>query len=102
VYHGPKGLQQMADRVHGLTAVLAAGAKKLGHSVPAAPFFDTVSIKVGDADKVVKTALAHKVRAGWWLGLAALGLAAGGRRCSWWLAGWPGWLDAYLTAGAGA
>lgn len=26
VYHGPKGLTNIADRVHGLTAVLAKGA----------------------------------------------------------------------------
>ncbi|KAL4527675.1 hypothetical protein Ndes2526B_g08646 [Nannochloris sp. 'desiccata'] len=57
VYHGPKGLVEIADRVHGMAAVLAAGAKKLGLSVPSAPFFDTVSITVADAGKVVKDAL---------------------------------------------
>ena len=57
VYHGPKGLTEIADRVHGLAATLAAGAKKLGLGVPAAPFFDTVAITVPDADKVVAAAL---------------------------------------------
>jgi glycine dehydrogenase len=46
VYHGPKGLTEIADRVHGLTAVLAAGAKKLGLAPIAENFFDTVTIKV--------------------------------------------------------
>lgn len=145
VYHGPKGLSEIADRVHGLAATLAAGAKKLGlqvrrgrcprqggggargvarhgalralprrpaalrccrgprragrrmpdrrsqhaaapcsaqptpgvrpHILPRPPpcrpapqvsssaFFDTVAIKVADADKVVATGLKHKVRA---------------------------------------
>ncbi|KIY91697.1 glycine dehydrogenase [Monoraphidium neglectum] len=61
VYHGPKGLTEIADRVHGLASTLAAGAKKLGLQVGAAPFFDTVAITVPSADKVVATALQHKV-----------------------------------------
>lgn len=61
VYHGPKGLVEIADRVHGLAATLAAGAAKLGLKVNPAPFFDTVAIKVADADKVLATALQHKV-----------------------------------------
>ena len=35
----------------------AAGAKKLGHKVGDLPFFDTVRIDVGDADKVVQAAV---------------------------------------------
>ena len=58
VYHGPQGLTAIADRVHGLTAIVAAGAARLGHSVPSSPFFDTLSVGVGDASKVVKDALA--------------------------------------------
>eukprot|EP00882_Tetradesmus_deserticola_P027446 GHRQ01030381.1.p3 GENE.GHRQ01030381.1~~GHRQ01030381.1.p3 ORF type:complete len:113 (-),score=56.13 GHRQ01030381.1:152-490(-) len=46
VYHGPKGLTEIADRVHGLAAVLAAGAAKLGLEPTAESFFDTVTIKV--------------------------------------------------------
>mmetsp|Transcript_32983 Transcript_32983/g.72931 ORF Transcript_32983/g.72931 Transcript_32983/m.72931 type:complete len:1042 (+) Transcript_32983:156-3281(+) len=59
VYHGPEGLKTIAQRVNGLSAVLAAGAKKLGHSVPSKPFFDTVSITVGDANKFMELALAE-------------------------------------------
>ncbi|KAL4447273.1 hypothetical protein ABPG77_007306 [Micractinium sp. CCAP 211/92] len=59
VYHGPEGLKAIADRVNGLAAVLAEGAKRLGHTVGEAPFFDTVRIDVGDARAVVAAAAAR-------------------------------------------
>ncbi|EFJ42017.1 hypothetical protein VOLCADRAFT_107448 [Volvox carteri f. nagariensis] len=46
VYHGPEGLKTIARRVNGLASVLAAGASKLGHGVPSAPFFDTVTMNI--------------------------------------------------------
>ena len=53
VYHGPKGLLEIASRCNGLAHVVAAGAEKLGHSVSRdAPFFDTVCIDVKDSKKV--------------------------------------------------
>ncbi|WP_457789579.1 aminomethyl-transferring glycine dehydrogenase [Pseudomonas sp. PL-6] len=59
VYHGPKGLTEIAQRVHGFTAILALGLTKLGHSVEQQHFFDTLSIKTG-----AKTAELHaKARA---------------------------------------
>lgn len=59
VYHGPKGLQAIAERVHSFTAILALGLTKLGHSVEQQHFFDTLSIKTG-----AKTAELHaKARA---------------------------------------
>ena len=59
VYHGPKGLQAIAQRVHSFTAILALGLTKLGHSVEQQHFFDTLSIKTG-----AKTAELHaKARA---------------------------------------
>ncbi|KAG2453334.1 hypothetical protein HYH02_001558 [Chlamydomonas schloesseri] len=63
VYHGPEGLKTIAHRVNGLASVFAAGAAKLGHTVPSAPFFDTVSVTVkdGDADKYVALALNEKI-----------------------------------------
>ncbi|MFG0414304.1 aminomethyl-transferring glycine dehydrogenase [Pseudomonas sp. zjy_8] len=47
VYHGPKGLTEIAQRVHSFTAILALGLTKLGHSVEQQHFFDTLSIKTG-------------------------------------------------------
>ncbi|VEE14809.1 aminomethyl-transferring glycine dehydrogenase [Ectopseudomonas mendocina] len=54
VYHGPKGLTAIAERVHSFTAILALGLTKLGHSVEQQHFFDTLSIKTG-----AKTAELH-------------------------------------------
>jgi glycine dehydrogenase len=56
VYHGPDGLKEIATRVHGLTAVLAAGVEKLGHKVAKEPFFDTIRINVDGAAKLVASA----------------------------------------------
>ncbi|MFY1051073.1 aminomethyl-transferring glycine dehydrogenase [Ectopseudomonas khazarica] len=59
VYHGPKGLTEIAQRVHSFTAILALGLTKLGHSVEQQHFFDTLSINTG-----AKTAELHaKARA---------------------------------------
>ena len=46
VYHGPEGLRRIAERVHGLAAVLAAGLRQLGFDVGAAEFFDTVRVRL--------------------------------------------------------
>lgn len=54
VYHGPKGLQAIAERVHSFTAILALGLTKLGYSVEQKNFFDTLSIATG-----AKTAELH-------------------------------------------
>jgi glycine dehydrogenase len=43
VYHGPEGLRQIADRVHGYAKRLAASLKAVGHSMYASSFFDTVT-----------------------------------------------------------
>jgi glycine dehydrogenase len=51
VYHGPDGLRAIAERVRGLTAVLAAGLEKLGLTVPAL-FFDTLTLEVEDPEAV--------------------------------------------------
>lgn len=58
VYHGPEGLKQIAERVHGLAAVFKAGVEKLGAGqVSAAPFFDTVKVTVpGGASKIAAAA----------------------------------------------
>jgi glycine dehydrogenase len=44
VYHGPKGLRRIADRVHTLTRALATGLERLGHSVGGERFFDTIRL----------------------------------------------------------
>ncbi|WP_186425451.1 aminomethyl-transferring glycine dehydrogenase [Cupriavidus metallidurans] len=47
VYHGPQGLKRIAQRVHRLTATLAAGLKTLGHTPLNATFFDTLTLETG-------------------------------------------------------
>jgi glycine dehydrogenase len=44
VWHGPDGLTRIAQRVHRMASLLAAGATRLGHQVPNAEFFDTVRL----------------------------------------------------------
>jgi len=46
VYHGPKGLLQIAERVHALTALLAEGLKVIGFEILNERFFDTLRIEV--------------------------------------------------------
>lgn len=46
VYHGPKGLKQIAQRINRLTAVLAEGLTKLGYNVSKNPFFDTITVSM--------------------------------------------------------
>ncbi|CAJ94678.1 aminomethyl-transferring glycine dehydrogenase [Cupriavidus necator] len=47
VYHGPQGLKRIAQRVHRLTATLAAGLEKLGFARTNASFFDTLTLETG-------------------------------------------------------
>jgi glycine dehydrogenase len=49
VYHGPEGLRRIAERVHGLTLLLAEGLRRLGFDVLPKVFFDTVRIPVPNA-----------------------------------------------------
>ena len=47
VYHGPRGLRDIARRVHLFAEMLAEGARRLGYTVVHDTFFDTVRIDVG-------------------------------------------------------
>ncbi|MFO0595980.1 MAG: aminomethyl-transferring glycine dehydrogenase [Myxococcaceae bacterium] len=49
VYHGPRGLKQIASRVNLLAKSFAAGLKKLGVKVRHDAFFDTVALSLADA-----------------------------------------------------
>jgi len=49
VYHGPKGLTKIANRVHRLTQIAKLGLEKLGHNVVTKNFFDTLQVKTTDA-----------------------------------------------------
>jgi glycine dehydrogenase len=60
VYHGPKGLQYIADKVHASTATLANEIEKLGLYQTNSAYFDTIVIKT-DAEKVKTIAEKHEV-----------------------------------------
>lgn len=48
VYHGPKGLKNIASRIHGTTLVLAKALESLGYSIKNKSFFDTLTVEVGN------------------------------------------------------
>ena len=60
VYHGPKGLQYIADSVHNSASVLAESLEKLGFNQVNSSYFDTLQIKT-DSKKVKKIAKEKKV-----------------------------------------
>ncbi len=63
VYHGPEGLRRIAERVHGLTLLLAEGLRRLGFEVLPKVFFDTVRIPVSksQADQITTRANEQRI-----------------------------------------
>ena len=60
VYHGPRGLKAIAQHVHGLTSLLAAGLRKKGVKLRHQHFFDTLSVEA-KADEIVAAAAAKRM-----------------------------------------
>ena len=58
VYHGPEGLQHIAETIHAKAARLAASLSQAGCEVAAGGFFDTVVVKVKDGALNVQAAAA--------------------------------------------
>jgi glycine dehydrogenase len=62
VYHGPKGLKRIAERIHHLTCSLAESLKRCGYEVGTEPFFDTIRVNVGDRSAAIRQkAIAHQI-----------------------------------------
>ncbi len=53
VFHGPKGLRAIAERIHAKTVRLAAGLREAGFSVAPEAFFDTITVDVGPLQAAV-------------------------------------------------
>ena len=53
VFHGPKGLQAIAQRIHRKTVRLARGLEEAGFKVEPAVFFDTITVEVGPLQAAV-------------------------------------------------
>ncbi|WP_419213848.1 aminomethyl-transferring glycine dehydrogenase [Maribacter sp. X9] len=60
VYHGPKGLEYIAKKVHATAVTLADALEKLGLYQTNSAFFDTITVKT-DAQKVRPIAEKHEV-----------------------------------------
>jgi glycine dehydrogenase len=74
VWHGPEGLTTIAQRVHRLTAILAAGLTKIGCKPRYRHFFDTLAIDTPAAEAIFARATAAGINLRR-LGPAALGLS---------------------------
>ncbi|WP_281559944.1 aminomethyl-transferring glycine dehydrogenase [Thalassomonas sp. RHCl1] len=62
VYHGPKGLKVIAERIHRFADILATGVSSKGLTPLHSTYFDTVTFDLGaDKDAVVKRALENQV-----------------------------------------
>ncbi len=62
VYHGPDGLKKIAQRIHSLTATLAAKLESAGFVLSNQTFFDTLTIQVpGRAAEITQRALVEGI-----------------------------------------
>jgi len=61
VYHGPDGIREIANHVHGLATKTAAGLKQKGVSLGTDSYFDTIWIKGIDCKNVRAKAEAHQL-----------------------------------------
>jgi glycine dehydrogenase len=61
IYHGPKGLEQIARRVHRYTGILAGALQQLGYQLVNESYFDTLTVVVEGADQIHRIANEHGV-----------------------------------------
>ncbi len=61
VYHGPKGLVRIAQRVHRYTSILAACLGKLGYELANASYFDTLTVRSARAEQLLAAAVEQGV-----------------------------------------
>lgn len=54
IYHGPEGLKKIAERVYGLTELLAAGLKQLGFGLENQQHFDTLTVLTDDLTEEIR------------------------------------------------
>jgi len=61
IYHGPKGLENIGNRVHDYACTFADGVKRMGMNITSDAFFDTVEVAVQDARRVMDVAEARGI-----------------------------------------
>ena len=60
VFHGPKGLKAIAQRIHRKTVRLAKGLQEAGFTVEPDAYFDTITVEVGPMQGVIFDAAAAR------------------------------------------
>src|SRR5688572_24851140 len=78
VWHGPRGLKRIAERIHRRAVTLAAGLERLGHRVEHDIYFDTIRVELsrGGAGQVVGQAARRRINVRM-LGDTAIGVSLG-------------------------
>ena len=62
VFHGPRGLKAIAQRIHRKTVRLAKGLEAGGFTVEPESFFDTITVQVGDRqEEILEAARARRI-----------------------------------------
>ena len=61
VYHGPAGLKKIAERVYGITTAVANSLSQAGAQLVNSTWFDTLTLKVTDADNIHQAAHAKGI-----------------------------------------
>jgi glycine dehydrogenase len=61
VYHGPDGLKRIAQQVHATTALIARELREAGVDVLSSSYFDTLEVRVADADTTLATAALRNI-----------------------------------------
>lgn len=61
MYHGPEGIKRIAQRVHTLTKILAAGITEADFEIAHKHYFDTLHIKTPNAKSFLEKAEAQKI-----------------------------------------
>ena len=61
VYHGPKGLRQIANRVAMLTQIVAEGIKDRGFDLVSDSFFDTITVRTKDSSSIRAKAIRQQI-----------------------------------------
>jgi len=76
VYHGPRGLKSIAERIHNLTKILATGIRQLGYTIVHDDFFDTLHIQCDAvAKQYLESTLQSKMINARWFGDASVGIS---------------------------
>lgn len=57
VYHGPKGLKKMAERIHSMARLAAQALKSMDFKLKSEQFFDTIAVETDRAENIVDEAL---------------------------------------------